>query len=72
MKMLTVFIPESYIEFLDRLVVNERFPSRSEAIRTAIRDLIKEEFLFSKVMENSTIEEMRTTFTKQDIGIEKV
>jgi Arc/MetJ-type ribon-helix-helix transcriptional regulator len=71
MKMLTVFIPESYIEFLDLLVVNERFPSRSEAIRSAIRDLVKQEFLFSKVIQNSAIDEMKKVFQKQEIEIEK-
>ena len=46
--MLTVYIPESYIETLDLLVLEERFPNRSEAIRTAIRDLIKEEILLKE------------------------
>ena len=45
LKMLTVYIPETYIETLDLLVMEERFPNRSEAIRTAIRDLIKNEIL---------------------------
>lgn len=71
MKMLTVFIPESYIEFLDLLVVNERFPSRSEAIRSAIRDLVKQEFLFTKVIQNSAIEDMKKVFQKQEVEIEK-
>ena len=43
--MLTVFIPESYIETLDILVAEEFFPNRSEAIRSAIRDLIRNELL---------------------------
>ncbi len=46
--MLTVYIPESYIETLDLLVVEDRFPNRSEAIRTAIRDLIKNEILLKE------------------------
>jgi len=41
--MLTVHIPEAYIETLDMLVLDEHFPNRSEAIRTAIRDLIRNE-----------------------------
>ena len=48
MKMLTVYIPETYIKALDLLVLEERFPNRSEAIRTAIRDLIKEEILLKE------------------------
>ena len=43
--MLSVFIPESYIESLDILVSEELFPNRSEAIRSAIRDLIRNEML---------------------------
>ena len=43
--MLSVFIPESYIESLDILVADEIFPNRSEAIRSAIRDLIRNEIL---------------------------
>ncbi len=43
--MLSVFIPESYIESLDILVAEEIFPNRSEAIRSAIRDLIRNEIL---------------------------
>jgi len=45
MRMLSVFIPESYIESLDILVADEIFPNRSEAIRSAIRDLIRNEIL---------------------------
>lgn len=44
MKMITLYLPEPYIEALDQLV-NERFyPNRAEAIRVAIRDLISNEF----------------------------
>ncbi|MHA1730883.1 MAG: ribbon-helix-helix domain-containing protein [Promethearchaeota archaeon] len=48
MKVITVFVPEKYIEFLELLVKDARFPNRSEAIRTAIRDLIKTEYLLEK------------------------
>ncbi|MHA1721179.1 MAG: ribbon-helix-helix domain-containing protein [Promethearchaeota archaeon] len=48
--MLTVFIPESYIETLDILVSEEIFPNRSEAIRVAIRDLIRNELLLKDVI----------------------
>ena len=51
MKMLTVYIPESYIEGLDLLVIEERFPNRSEAIRTAIRDLLRNEIVLKKETE---------------------
>ena len=50
MRMLTVFIPESYIETLNILVSEEIFPNRSEAIRVAIRDLIRNELLLKDVI----------------------
>jgi Arc/MetJ-type ribon-helix-helix transcriptional regulator len=43
MKMITVHIPERYLDALEDLVDKGHFPSRSEAIRVAIRDLIKSE-----------------------------
>ena len=42
-KLITLYLPEAYIKALDWLV-NERFyPSRAEAIRIAIRDLLANE-----------------------------
>lgn len=52
MRMLTVFIPEEYCDALDILVVEERFPNRSEAIRTAIRDLVQKEMSLKQIIEN--------------------
>lgn len=43
MKLVTVHLPPKFIRQLDGLVRNGRYPSRSEAIRVAIRDLLKEE-----------------------------
>jgi len=43
MKLITLYLPETYLKALDQLV-NERFyPNRAEAIRVAIRDLINDE-----------------------------
>ncbi len=43
MKLITLYLPEPYIKALDGLV-NERFyPNRAEAIRVAVRDLLKVE-----------------------------
>ena len=50
MKMLTVFIPEEYLKTLDLLVSEERFPNRSEAIRIAIRDLIRNEMVLKEIV----------------------
>ena len=37
---LTIRIPQSYLRDIDFLVEAEDFPSRSEVIRTAVRDLV--------------------------------
>jgi Arc/MetJ-type ribon-helix-helix transcriptional regulator len=50
MKMLTVFIPEEYFDALDLLVVEDRFPNRSEAIRSAIRDLVQNEYRLKNII----------------------
>ena len=43
MRMITLHLPESYIEALDRLVNEKYYPNRAEAIRVAVRDLINAE-----------------------------
>ena len=48
MKLITLYLPETYLKALDQLV-NERFyPNRAEAIRVAIRDLINDEVVRRK------------------------
>ncbi len=43
MKLVTVKLPEALIEGLDELVRSGMYPSRSSAIRAAVRDLLKRE-----------------------------
>ncbi len=43
MKLVTLHVPETYIDGLETLVKNNLYPNRSEAIRIAIRDLLKRE-----------------------------
>ena len=43
MKVITLGLPELYIDALDRLVDQKYYPNRSEAIRTAVRDLLSVE-----------------------------
>ena len=43
MKLVTVLLPEAYLEGLDELVRANMYPSRSAAIRSAVRDLLKKE-----------------------------
>ena len=38
-----VYVPREYLGWLDQLVGEGKYPSRSEAIRTAIRDLLRSE-----------------------------
>ena len=43
MKMITLYVPESYLQALDDIVKQGRCPHRAEAIRLAIRDFIAKE-----------------------------
>ena len=43
LRILTVHLPDAYIKGLDELVNRRLYPNRSEAIRVAVRDLLKTE-----------------------------
>jgi len=43
MRTVTVYLPEEFLNGLNELVRRKYYPSRSEIIRAAIRDLLKEE-----------------------------
>jgi len=46
MKLVTVLLPEAYLDYLeglDELVRQNMYPSRSAAIRAAVRDLLRRE-----------------------------
>jgi len=43
LKVVTVKVPKAYLDELNELVKAGLFPSRSEAIRIAIRDLLQRE-----------------------------
>jgi len=47
-KVVTVHLPEAYIEAIDQLVKRKLYPNRAEAIRMAIRDFIMEEAMISE------------------------
>ncbi|MCD6509821.1 MAG: type II toxin-antitoxin system ParD family antitoxin [Thermoprotei archaeon] len=53
MKLITVHLPESYIEGLNELIKQRMYPSRSEAIRAAVRDLLKKELWREKKLRMS-------------------
>lgn len=42
MKLITLHVPQKFIEALDELVARGWYPNRSEAIRVAIRDFLRE------------------------------
>lgn len=48
MKVVTVHLPEAYIEAIDQLVRRKLYPNRAEAIRMAVRDFIMEEAVTSE------------------------
>ncbi|MGY5876949.1 MAG: type II toxin-antitoxin system ParD family antitoxin [Candidatus Thorarchaeota archaeon] len=43
MKLVTLHVPSTYLHGLEKLVDSNLYPNRSEAIRIAIRDLLKKE-----------------------------
>jgi len=43
LRLITVHLPEYFIEGLQELVRQKKYPHRSEVIRNAIRDLLKKE-----------------------------
>lgn len=56
MKLISVKMPEVFIEGMDELVRRGMYPSRSAVMRTAVRDLLKNE-LWNEAhnMKSSTI-----------------
>jgi len=53
MRIITVKIPEAHLRELDELVRLGIYPSRSEAIRVALRELLKKE-LYDRAEEGDT------------------
>ncbi len=43
MRLISVNLPDAYVDSLDELVDSGYFPNKSEAIRAAVRDMIKNE-----------------------------
>jgi antitoxin ParD1/3/4 len=46
MKLITLYLPETYIKLLDQLVAERFYPNRAEAIRVAVRQLLSEHGCF--------------------------
>ncbi len=43
MRVVTICLPETYVEGVDELIGQNKYPNRSEVIRIAIRDLLVDE-----------------------------
>ncbi|MEC8704595.1 MAG: ribbon-helix-helix domain-containing protein, partial [Asgard group archaeon] len=48
--------PAEYLSDLDELVRQQRYPNRSETIRVAIRDLLREELWRSKSASTTVVQ----------------
>jgi Arc/MetJ-type ribon-helix-helix transcriptional regulator len=66
-KLISVNLPESYLKVLEILVSEEKFPNRSEAIRVAIRDLIKTEYLIEESIERNVSPTLIETEITNDV-----
>ena len=49
MELVTINLPENVIEALDELVGKDKYRSRSEAIRFAVRDFLKDKDVWPKI-----------------------
>ncbi|MFO7835280.1 MAG: ribbon-helix-helix domain-containing protein [Promethearchaeia archaeon] len=54
MRLIAVHLPEQIVSDIEELVTNGFYPNRSEAIRNAIRDLLKRELWNGKVIADET------------------
>ncbi len=43
MRVVTICLPETYVEGVDKLIGQNKYPNRSEVIRIAMRDLLVDE-----------------------------
>ena len=50
MILISVNLPEAYLLALENMVTHGFFPNRAEAIRAAVRDMIKDEYKRAKLM----------------------
>ena len=54
MERVTLRIPKQQIEEVERMVETGEFPNRSEAIRSAVRDMINEQTADARTRESQT------------------
>ncbi len=67
MKMITLFLPEKYLEMLDTLVATNLYPNRSEALRMATWKFLHESVaMLRAVPVSATPRAKSTTSTKKE------
>jgi len=71
MRIVSVKLPEAYIEAIDELVRMGIYTSRSEAIRAAIREMIKRELWSSRAATMSISKEKKKKKSIEVIEIDK-
>ncbi len=54
MRLVTVHMPESYIEGLKELIEQKKYPTISEAVRAAVRYFLKRELYYRYTVNRST------------------
>ena len=68
MKTISVNVPEAFVNGLEELVQKGLYANRSEAIRVAIRDLLKRE-LYDTEFSYSGIKEKEAKYVKEEQSI---
>jgi Arc/MetJ-type ribon-helix-helix transcriptional regulator len=58
MRLIAVHLPDRIVEDIQKLVKSGLYPNRSEAIRIAIRDLLKRELWDSSARMNERVSEV--------------
>ncbi|MHA1791200.1 MAG: ribbon-helix-helix domain-containing protein [Promethearchaeota archaeon] len=70
MKMITLFLPEKYLEMLDRLISLNMYPNRSEALRMATWNFLHENMAMLKATDAEDVgeHEEEQNKEKQEVG----
>ncbi|MFX1484603.1 MAG: ribbon-helix-helix domain-containing protein [Promethearchaeota archaeon] len=72
MRVVTICLPESYVEGVDKLIGQNKYPNRSEVIRIAIRDLLVDELWGERKASSSLplVAQLQKLTSMQDFPIE--
>jgi Arc/MetJ-type ribon-helix-helix transcriptional regulator len=60
LKLITIHLPEAYLQGIAELIKSQLYPNRSEAIRIAVRDLLKSELWETKTSHEPTFSAERS------------